>query len=82
MIIAKKAFIFFMGFLCAWILFSTGIKRGVCQTNLPLNVSFSAGSSNFYFLDRDESRIYKYNMQGKLTRAYTIKELGKDFLSR
>ena len=82
MIIAKKAFIFFIGFLCAWILFSMGIKRGACQTNLSPNISFSADSSNFYFLDRDESMIYKYNMQGKLTRAYTIKELGKDFLSR
>lgn len=79
MIIAKKAFIFFIGFLCAWILFSIGIKRGVCQTGLPPNISFSADSSNFYFLDRDESRIYKYNTQGKLTRTYLVKELGKDF---
>ncbi|MDP2981329.1 MAG: hypothetical protein Q8N67_04630 [Candidatus Omnitrophota bacterium] len=82
MIIAKKAFIFFIGFLCAWSLFSMGIKIGTCQTNLPPNVSFSADSSNFYFLDRDESKIYKYSTQGKLTRIYVIKELGKDFLSR
>jgi hypothetical protein len=82
MIIAKKFFVFFIGFLCAWVLFSTGVKIGTCQANLSPNVSFSADSSNFYFLDRDESKIYKYNTQGKLTHVYTIKELGEDLLSK
>jgi hypothetical protein len=82
MVIAKKAFIFFIGFLCAWILFSMSVKRGVCQVNLPSNISFSADSPNLYFLDRDESKIYKYNTQGKLTHIYIIKELGKDLLSQ
>ncbi len=80
MIIAKKAFIFFIGFLCVWVIFSMGVKKGACQINIPPNILFSADNSNFYFLDRDESRIYKYNMQGKLTHTYIIKELGKDFL--
>jgi len=82
MVIAKKAFIFIIGFLCAWILFSMGIKKGACQINLSPNISFSSDNSNFYFLDRDESKIYKYNAQGKLTRTYIIKELGKDLLSK
>ena len=80
MIIARKVFIFFIGFLCAWVIFSMGVKKGACQINIPPNILFSADNSNFYFLDRDESRIYKYNMQGKLTHTYIIKELGKDFL--
>jgi len=78
MIIAKKVFIFFIGFLCAWIIFSIGLKKGACQTGIPQNVYFSGDSSNLYFFDRDDARVYKYNTQGKLTRAYTIKELGKD----
>lgn len=82
MIIAKKVLIFFIGFLCAWILFSIGIKRGACQINPPSNISFSTDNSNLYVLDKDESRIYKYNSQGKLTRTYTIKELGKDLVSK
>ena len=45
---------------------------------IPQNVYFSGDSSNLYFFDRDDARVYKYNTQGKLTRAYTIKELGKD----
>lgn len=82
MIIAKKVFIFFVGFLCAWVIFSMGLKKGSCQSNMPPNVLFSADSNAFYFLDKDESKVYKYNTQGKLIRAYVIKELGKDFLSR
>ena len=76
----KKILVFSLGFLCAWILFSMGIKKGTCQMNLSPNLSFSADNSNLYFLDRDESRIYKYSTQGKLTHIYVIKELGKDFL--
>jgi hypothetical protein len=82
MIIVKKAFIFFLGFLCAWAMFSMGLKKGACQINIPPNILFSADSSNFYFLDRDEYKIYKYNTQGKLTHTYIIKELGKDLVSK
>lgn len=78
----KKIFIFLVGFLCAWSLFSMGIKKGNCQGGLPANIYFSADNSNIYFLDKDEARIYKYNTQGKLTRTYTISELGEDFVSR
>ncbi len=76
----KKILIFSIGFLCAWAIFSMGVKKGACQINIPSNILFSADNSNFYFLDKDESKIYKYNMQGKLTHTYIIKELGKDFL--
>lgn len=79
-IMLKKAFIFFIGFLCAWIIFSMGIKKGVCQVNTPSNIYFSGDSTNIYFFDKDEFKIYKYNTQGKLTRTYTVKELGKDLL--
>lgn len=82
MTVAKKAVIFFAGFLCAWAIFSMGVKKGNCQTNISPNILFSADSSNFYFLDKDEFRIYKYNIQGKLIHIYIIKELGKDFLSK
>jgi sugar lactone lactonase YvrE len=76
----KKILIFSIGFLCAWIIFSIGLKKGVCQMNIPENVYFSGDSTNLYFFDRDEARIYKYNTQGKLTRTYTVKELGKDLI--
>lgn len=78
----KKILIFSIGFICAWIIFSIGLKKGACQTNIPPNILFSADSSNFYFFDRDESMIYKYNTQGKLVKILVIKELGKDFVSR
>lgn len=78
----KRVLIFSIGFLCAWAMFSMGLQKVTCQTNMSANVLFSADSSNFYFLDKDESKVYKYNTQGKLIRTYTIKELGKDFLSR
>ena len=81
MIIAKRVLIFFIGFLCAWILFSATIKKGSCQISIPPGISFSTDSSNFYFFDRDEAKIYKYTTQGKFTRAYSIKELGKDLQS-
>ena len=76
----KKILIFSIGFLCAWIIFSIGLKKGACQINIPQNIYFSGDSSNLYFFDRDEARVYKYNTQGKLTRTYTVKELGKDLL--
>ena len=79
-IIAKKVVIFFIGFLCAWVIFSMGIKKGTCQINIPSNIYFSGDSSNLYFFDRDEALVYKYNTQGKLTRTYRVKELGKDLL--
>ena len=80
MIILKRVFIFFIGFICAWIIFSMGIKKGACQINISPNISFSGDSSNLYFFDRDDATIYKYNTQGKLTRTYTVKELGKDLI--
>ena len=78
---AKKVFVFLMGFLCAIIL-SMPIKKGVCQSSIPSNISFSADSNSIYFLDRDEARLYRYNTQGKVTRIYNIKELGKDLLPK
>lgn len=82
MVILKKVFIFFIGFLCAWIIFSIGLKKGACQINMPQNVYFSGDNSNLYFFDRDEAKVYKYNTQGRLTRTYTVKELGKDLISK
>jgi sugar lactone lactonase YvrE len=78
----KKILIFFIGFICAWIIFSIGLKKVACQINIPPGVSFSTDGSSLYFFDRDEARIYKYNTQGKLTRTYVIKELGKDLQSK
>ncbi len=78
----KKILVFSIGFLCAWIIFSIGLKKGACQISLPQNIYFSGDSSNLYFFDKDEAKVYKYNTQGKLTRAYTIKELGKDLILR
>lgn len=80
--IFKKALIFFAGFLCAWVIFSIGLQKGACQSNLPPNILFSGDSTCLYFLDKDESKIYRYNTQGRLIRAYVIKELGEDFLSK
>lgn len=76
----KKILIFSIGFLCAWIIFSIGLKKGACQINMPQNIYFSGDSSNLYFFDRDDAKIYKYNTQGKITRTYTVKELGKDLI--
>ncbi len=74
-----KAYIFVIGFLCAWILVS---KIAICQTAVPSNVTFSGESNVIYFLDRDTATLYRYNTQGKLTRSYIIKELGKDLQSK
>ncbi|MBU1147847.1 MAG: hypothetical protein KKD11_05780 [Candidatus Omnitrophica bacterium] len=74
-----KAYIFIVGFLCAWVLFS---KIAVGQSSMPSNVTFSGESNVIYFLDRDTATLYRYNTQGKLTRSYVIKELGKDLQSR
>ncbi|MDP2920920.1 MAG: hypothetical protein Q8O12_00930 [Candidatus Omnitrophota bacterium] len=78
----KKILVFSIGFICAWIIFSIGLKKGACQINIPQNISFTADSSNFYFFDRDEAKIYKYNTQGKLTQTYTVKELGKNLIPK
>ena len=82
MIIAKRVLIFFIGFLCARVIFSIGVKKGTCQINIPPGISFSSDGSNFYFFDRDEAKIYKYSTQGKFTHTYSIKELGKDLQSK
>lgn len=78
----KKILIFSIGFLCAWILFSAGMKKGSCQVNLPSNISFAADSSSFFFFDRDEAKVYAYNAQGKIIHTYAVKELGKNLISQ
>lgn len=77
-----RVLIFVMCFLCAWTLFSALSNRAACQSALPSNISFSAESNVIYFLDRDNAVVYRYNTQGRLTRIYKIKELGKDLQSK
>lgn len=74
----NKIIIFAIGVLCAWILFSVSSRTAVCQTSIPSSIAFSGESNVIYFLDRDNAKLYRYNMQGRLTRTYTVKELGKD----
>lgn len=76
--IKRSPTIFIIGFLCAWILFTAFSKKATCQGMLPPSISFSGESNAIYFLDRDNARLYRYNTQGRLTRLYIIKELGKD----
>jgi hypothetical protein len=76
----KKITIFFMGFLLAWGIFGVDVKKAACQNNLSQNVNFTASGTNMYFLDRDESNVYIYNTQGKLTRIYQIKKLGENLV--
>lgn len=78
MVKGNRILIFIFGFLCSLVLFSVVGKKAVCQHALSQNILFSAESNSMYFLDRDEARIYRYNTQGKITRIYIIKELGKD----
>lgn len=78
MVKENKILVFIIGFICAWILFSVYSKNAVSQNTLSPNVSFSGQSNVIYFLDRGESKLYRYNVQGRLTATYTIRELGKD----
>ena len=81
MVKENRILIFLIGFLCAWILFSAS-KKAMSQSSIPSNVAFSGESNVIYFLDRDTSTLYRYNVQGRLTRSYIIEELGKDLKSR
>ncbi len=78
----NRIIIFLIGVLCAWILFSVSSKKGICQDPIPSSISFSGESNAIYFLDRDNAKVYRYNIQGRLTRTYTIEELGKDLRSK
>lgn len=78
MVKENRIFIFAAIVLCIAFLCSIYVNRAICQNNIPSNISFSAESNSMYFLDRDEGKVYRYNIQGKITRIYTIKELGKD----
>ncbi len=74
----NRIVVFLIIVLCAWFLFSAGSKKAAGEDAISPNVSFSAESNVMYFLDRDNAKIYRYNTQGRLTRTYIIKELGKD----
>lgn len=78
MVKENRIFIFVVLVICIAFLGSLYVKRAVCQNSIPSNISFSADSNSMYFLDKDEGKVYRYNTQGKITRIYTIKELGKD----
>lgn len=74
----NRILIFIIGLLCAWILFSAFSKSAISQSAIPSSISFSGESNVIYLLDRANAKIYRYNIQGRLTRSYTIEELGKD----
>lgn len=78
MVKENRILILIIGLVGICILFSVYSEKAVCQNPLPPNISFSGESNTMYFLDRDASTLYRYNIQGKLTRVYLIKELGKD----
>ncbi|MBU1852542.1 MAG: hypothetical protein KJ957_00675 [Candidatus Omnitrophica bacterium] len=81
MVKENRIVIFIIGFLFAWILFSSSSRNAIGQSTLPSSIAFSGESNVMYFLDRDNAKIYRYNTQGRLTRIYTVKELGKDLES-
>jgi len=74
----RRVFVFFIGFLCAAILFSVYAKKVPCQNSIPDNISFSTQNNSMYFLDKDTATIYIYNNQGRLMRTFIINELGKN----
>jgi sugar lactone lactonase YvrE len=78
MVKETRILIFVVGLLCVWSLFSTYSKKAVSQASIPSSIAFSGESNVIYFLDRDNARLYRYNVQGRLTRSYTIQELGKN----
>lgn len=82
MVKENRILIFVVGLLCAWILFSAFSKKAMSQSSIPSSVAFSGESNVIYFLDRDTSTLYRYNVQGRLTRSYIIEELGKNLKSR
>jgi hypothetical protein len=66
--------------VCTTLSIALFLQKAHSQPALSGNISFAAESNSMYFLDRDEAKVYKYNIQGKLVRIYTVKELGKDLL--
>ncbi|MDP6686012.1 MAG: hypothetical protein QGI05_03570, partial [Candidatus Omnitrophota bacterium] len=74
----NKVLFLVLGFLCAWIIFSTSSKDVNAASAISSSVAFSGESNILYFLDRAEGKLYKYNIQGRLTKTYIIEELGKD----
>lgn len=82
MVKGNNILIFAIGFLCAWILFSASLKNANGEYSVPNSVSFSGENNVIYFFDRSEAKLYRYNTQGRLTRTYILKELGKDLQSR
>jgi hypothetical protein len=79
MVWEKRILILLAGFVCVWLMFSVFSKKAACQSALPSDISFSGGSNVIYLLDRENSIIYRYDTQGRMTRKYVIKELGKNF---
>ena len=82
MVKGNRILIFIIGFVCAWILFAAPLKDVNSQSAVPSSVSFSGESNVIYFFDRSEAKLYRYNVQGRLTRTYTIEELGEDLKPR
>ena len=83
MVKGNSILIFVIGFICAWILFSASLKNARGEyTSVPNSVSFSGENNVIYFFDRSEAKLYRYNTQGRITRIYVLKELGKDLQSR
>ena len=78
----NRILIFIIGFICAWVLFSSSSKKAIGESTIPSSIGFSGASNVIYFLDRQNAKVYRYNTQGRLTRSYTIKELGEDLESR
>ncbi len=70
---------FIAGFFCACaLIFFSSPEKGECKTSISPGVTFSGESNVLYFLDRDNGILYKYNIQGRMTRAFAIEEVGKD----
>jgi len=82
MVKENRILIFILGFVFAWILFFASSKKAISQSTIPSGVAFSGESNVMYFLDRSDSKIYRYNVQGRLTRTYIIEELGEDLRLR
>ena len=77
MVKENRILIFIIGFLCAWVLLSAPLKKAIGQSPIPPSVTFSGASDVIYFFDRENAKIYRYNTQGRMTRAYVVRELGE-----
>jgi len=58
------------------------VKKAFSYNQTLDGVLFSGESNAMYFLDTKNATIYRYDTQGRMTRKYVIKELGKDLESR